>query len=653
MNPFIGKNRSFKRFLKYLFFVVFIFWTLVWIFLIYNYYQSSSEQVVSKWGTFVEWIFWTTSFLPYLQMDAQSNFYQWLMFRKCLEQKFDADWNIEYEKDLCTVKTNDDRIYTVSLNTGNTWSNGVLISIDDIFFTYNDIIKNNKLGLKPLEKYNNIEVELKDNTVQINFPSETKDNLNFFTHYILPQHALLEPNIDMYQQSFALETVYNNCAKIFSQSKDQYSLIFDLNKCSDTNLGFYQIKNIQDFNEFATNIRDGKASIVDVYQWDETLPGYETKRINTNKYAILFFNTESSRFRVRVRRALAGFINTNLHWEWDKSILKEYNNDLFNYFLSTGKNIQDFMDTISSTNELSSEELTEWWVISLPKEEINIKWTNKALAYYTESQEDSTLKFTVDQKYDSILLQHNQKEAKTLKTYNKSKKTFSYTFSKQLGNLVDGLNTYSIYAMAGKKKIKLANINIYKITEERRDESKSEPLKLIYINNKVSINIINELKEIFKEWDIYENFIFQEYENTDDLKTAINSGDYDIVLSLIDFWLKNEFTSLFIDEDNLSKYDNNKFLLYLNDYYKDSWTKNLNDINNLYANDMPFLILGTEHLKLQVKPETRNKLENTEELHEFNRRETIYHNLSLTKNIYINTEKAFNIGNFWTYLLSK
>lgn len=653
MNPFIGKNRTFKRFLKYLFSIIFVFWSLVWVFLFYNYYQSSSEQVVSKWGTFVEGIFGTTSFLPYLQMDAQSNFYQWLMFRKCLDQDIKNDWSVEYNNDLCTVETNDNRKYTVSLTTGSTWSNGVLISIDDIFFTYNDIIKDNKLWLKPLEKYNNIEVSLEENTVHIDFPSATKDNLDFFTHYILPHHALLEPNISMYQQSFALEPVYNNCAKIFSQSKDQYSLIFDLSKCLDTNLGFYQIKNIQNFDEFATSVRDGKASIVDVYQGDESLPWYETKRIDTNKYAILFFNTESNKFRVRVRRALAGFINTNLYADNSESVIKKYNDEIFDYFLSTGKDIKEFMETISSTNELSRDELIDGWVTLLPKEEVSIKWTNKALAYFTESEEDLLLKFSIDQKYDSILLQHNQKEAITLKNYDKTNKTFSYTFGKKLGNLVDGLNTYSIYWMAWKEKIKLANINIYKIIEQARSENKSEPLKLIYINNKISTTIVDELKKVFKEWDIYENFIFQEYEDTDSLKIAISSGDYDVVLSLIDFGLKNEFTSLFVDEDNLSKYDNNKFLLYLNDYYKSNQTKNLKDINNLYANDMPFLILGTEYLTLQAKPETRNKLVDTGSLHEFNRREKIYSNLSLTKNIYINTDKAFNVKNFWTYLKSK
>jgi len=81
----------------------------------------------------------------------------------------------------------------------------------------------------------------------------------------LPQHALIEPNLDMYQQSFAIEPVYNNCAKIKSQSTDQYSLIFDLSNCDNTNLGFYQIKNTISFDEFKNGIINGNGSIVDAY----------------------------------------------------------------------------------------------------------------------------------------------------------------------------------------------------------------------------------------------------------------------------------------------------------------------------------------------------------------------------------------------------
>jgi len=87
-----------------------------------------------------------------------------------------------------------------------------------------------------LEKYSNISVEMDAGKLKVTFSNSSEDNTLFFTNYILPKHALISPNVEMYQQSFAIEPVYNNCAKIKSQSTDQYSLIFDLSDCKNTNL---------------------------------------------------------------------------------------------------------------------------------------------------------------------------------------------------------------------------------------------------------------------------------------------------------------------------------------------------------------------------------------------------------------------------------
>jgi peptide/nickel transport system substrate-binding protein len=137
---------------------------------------------------------------------------------------------------LCHVTTRDYKTYYTTISSGHIWSDGVPLTIDDIYFTYNDIIKNNKLSIPYLESYSNIEVAMETNKLKVVFENSSEDNTLFFTNYILPKHALIDPNIEMYQQSFAIEPVYNNCAKIKSQSTDQYSLIFSLADCDNTNL---------------------------------------------------------------------------------------------------------------------------------------------------------------------------------------------------------------------------------------------------------------------------------------------------------------------------------------------------------------------------------------------------------------------------------
>lgn len=302
---FFSNNKiSLPRVLRYVFFIALTFWVLVSIPVFYTYVRSSSQEVVNKGGTFVEGIFDTTSYLPYLSNDPKSLFYQGLLFRSCLSYEIHNQQKMVYDNDLCKVDTKDHKTYYVSVIPENTWSDGVPISLEDIYFTYKTILVDNAFDLKSLKENANITISKENNKIKVEFPEAKRDNNVFFTNYILPQHILMEPNIDMYQQSFALEPVYNNCAKIYSQSTDQYSLVFDLSQCKDTNIGFYQIKNLQKLENLEKTIKEGKKSIVDAYEHDTILSGYTKEILHTDKYILLFLNTQSPRLLVRTRRAL-------------------------------------------------------------------------------------------------------------------------------------------------------------------------------------------------------------------------------------------------------------------------------------------------------------------------------------------------------------
>jgi hypothetical protein len=108
--------------------------------------------------------------------------------------------------------------------------------------------------LPALERYSNLDIAMEADQVKVTFKNSSQDNTIFFTNYILPKHALVEPNQAMYTQSFALEPVYNNCAKIKTQTTDQDSLIFDLSNCADTSLGYYQIKKVSSFDTFKESL---------------------------------------------------------------------------------------------------------------------------------------------------------------------------------------------------------------------------------------------------------------------------------------------------------------------------------------------------------------------------------------------------------------
>ncbi|MEI8091041.1 MAG: hypothetical protein WCG98_02050 [bacterium] len=58
--------------------------------------------------------------------------------------------------DLCRVWTEDSQNFVVALNKGFIWSDGTPVSIHDLFFTYNDIIRNNKWNINGLNVYKDL-----------------------------------------------------------------------------------------------------------------------------------------------------------------------------------------------------------------------------------------------------------------------------------------------------------------------------------------------------------------------------------------------------------------------------------------------------------------------------------------------------------------
>ncbi|NOZ44834.1 MAG: hypothetical protein GXP45_06965 [bacterium] len=179
--------------------------------------------------------------------------------------------------------------------------------MDDVFYTYNDVLSHNIRDINYLKQYDGVEVSHKNNQITVKFPTASIDNTLFFNNFILPRHALLNANLKQYQNDFAIEPIYNKCAHIVPQSKDPYSLVFDLSACPDSHLGFYQIKNNISFDLFEQAVNT-HGSIIDAYSYPKQLSGYDKINLLTNKYVTLFFNTKSKRTSVRLRRSLGGLI---------------------------------------------------------------------------------------------------------------------------------------------------------------------------------------------------------------------------------------------------------------------------------------------------------------------------------------------------------
>lgn len=67
---------------------------------------------------------------------------------------------------------------------------------------------------------------------------------------------LINAELNDYKSIFAFKPVYTNCANLMGQSNDEYSLVFNLVNCNQSNLNFYQVKNTTSFDAFKKSIEN-------------------------------------------------------------------------------------------------------------------------------------------------------------------------------------------------------------------------------------------------------------------------------------------------------------------------------------------------------------------------------------------------------------
>ena len=83
------------------------------------------------------------------------------------------------------------------------------MNIEDIFFTYDEILRKNRRGIPSLNTWNSVTVSLEDGKVKVSFPTISSDNINFFTNAILPKHIVDSMDLETYKNYFSLAPVTN------------------------------------------------------------------------------------------------------------------------------------------------------------------------------------------------------------------------------------------------------------------------------------------------------------------------------------------------------------------------------------------------------------------------------------------------------------
>lgn len=648
-----------QRFFRYSFWIGIVCRCIASFVLGYIYVVSTASQQTKKGWTFVEGIFSQVSYLPYLKSDDQSLFYQKLLFRSCLNaNKTDESWI--FEQDLCKVYTEDNQTYILKLVYEPLWSDWVKMKIEDVFFTYDEILRKNIRKIDSLNIRSQLNISLEDGKIKVVFPSATKDNQLFFTNSILPKHILSSSTLDDYRINFAINPISNACATILTQTKDENSLIFNLTKCSDTNFSYYQIKSYRDFEEMDNFLQWWKKSIVDVYESPYSLEWFDAKRVLTPYLMWIFFNTNSQKLTVRIRRSLWGLINAKFYTGDYQQYLQPYDGAFLNQFYSSGETIQDLISRInldqdSTINEL---DLKESWAKELPNS-ITINWVDRKFIFFMQQPTDSRmLDINFNNAFDSIKIISPSGAVFTPKNYKPNDKKVSYKFTMN-DNLKIWSNQYTIQWTLRGKTYTIASIDIYVFEHLTQQTTWDQQRKfnILYYSDFASVFVAQQLRALLKDAWILDNFIFEEVHNAEELEWKLLMWSFDLYISMIDLWSKKNIFSLFATENvllNPSQYKNPILSSLIKQYSNNPTTAVVQQINSILSQDMPMVILGNIYSLLQMQTKLATEVFSGQTyLYSNQRRNQIYNNYSLVHNIDLEPSKIFNIQNFIDFIASK
>lgn len=633
---------------------------------LYFYLLATWSQEEKKWWTFVEWIFDEVSYLPYLKTDDQSIFYQKFLFRSCLDLYKSDDENV-YARDLCKVYTDDDQNYILKIIDENAlWSDWRPVTIEDVFFTYDEIIRKNRWDIQSLNTWNAVSVSLEDDKVKVVFPTMSSDNINFFVNAILPKHVVDSMDVNTYRNYFALAPITNWCAKIVPQIKDVNSLIFDMNACEDTKFAYYQIKNYGSFEDFESFLEWKKEkAIVDVYSSIYSLEWFTGQNVLTSKLLWVFFNTDSWKANVRLRRSLWWLIYHNFFtWGYDRYV-NEYDGEFLNYYVSAWENASELLSrlTLNSDEVVNTNDLKDSWAQELPQS-ISINWVDRKFVFFMQKPTDwRDLEIKFSNEFSDINVTASADWSTwSPKNYKTKDKKIVYKLV-NWENLNVWVNNFTVSWVIKNKTYTIASIDVYVFEKISSTQSEDNQWKLsvLYYNDPASIFAVQQMRNIFKDAWILENFIFEPIYNVEELEWKLLMWTYDMYVWVIDLWSRNDMLNLFSTEDpllNPSRYRNPILTSLINQYRKTRDDNVQWQINILLAQDMPVIFIWNTYELIQLQEKIKDtvfKLDESwvkKEVYAYKRRYDIYSHYSIVHSVRLDKDNALNKANFENFLLS-
>ncbi len=662
--------------------VITAIWVLISAHLFYNYIEYSAQKIPVKWGVIFQATLKTPIYLPYMSFDPQDRYIQNILFKSCLKATTEGI-NIVFHEDICDVKTKDYQTFWVKVKPDNNWSDDVPITNKDLLFTYQDIIQKNIWNINSLQPFKNIKVEYLTGKelLKITFPSPSIDNQIFFNFPILPSHILKDTSQTTYLSMMSVNLVNSSCAKIKKEIQDADSLVLDLENCPDWGVNNLQLKRFATEKDLLEYIKKHtKQEYVDFYISRTPTSGFNTSDSIINTFYVIFFNTQG-KIDTKGRHILGSILN-NYFLTGDQRFLRQ---NWITYLIKDHFIFNDIPD--ATTGELLdylSGHFSVWVPAPTPitgdqiKEESKIKFITIDKNPYTLNINESpityylpklptkqTLHIYLPQQGSKVGIQANGGAEYYPKSFKKD--NFLYNLAPWFGNIKIGKNTYQINLYDNNHKIVTYQLVLW-IQNKPDNWTQSQPqstapkliqikkpLKVIYLSDEVSEAIIAHIKKIGKDLQIDDYFEYIPLTG-ERLRQSLSSWDYDIFISSLKMGLKKDISPLLISEDpliNPSRYSNTVLASLVNQYRISSSQNQkqiLQEINKLYARELPFVILGKKIIQFQINPNSNIQI--PLRLYDLSLLEERLKEVRLLYKPQLDKEKLYNIQNFFNFIYS-
>lgn len=220
--------------------------------------------------------------------------------------------------------------------------------------------------------------------------------------------------------------------------------------------------------------------------------------------------------------------------------------------------------------------------------------------------------------------------------------------------IFEGINTYTIRGSDKESDETVATILIY--YKAAQTVAKDNAIKVIYYNSDPLISqLVTKIRNFLAREGIAGYFDFQGISSAEDFEGKLASKEYDIVLRGIDLGLKKDISNLLLTDNpliNPSLYLNSNLASQINQFFATTNVGSQNnikrEIDRLYLNDLPFVLLGKAYSLLHSRAYIY--IDPSTIFYEHDYRRKILHNVVLNNKPQIKKENAFNFRAFFRFV---